>query len=219
MEMGKIYHDITEAIVSGVEETALSRTRAALTQGADPLEIINEALIPGLEIVGEEYQSGVCFVPELIVAGRIMEGAMKLLEAELRDRAEERPTVGKVVLGSVAGDVHTIGKDLVSTMLNINGFEVIDLGSNVPASIFVDEVREIKPDILGLSALLTTTTPQQREIIGALTEAGLREQVKVIVGGASTTRAWAEEIGADAYADSASEAVPICLHLVGVEVE
>lgn len=217
MGMEKIYHDITEAIVSGIEETALNRTREALKQGAAPLDIINEALIPGLEIVGDEYQSGVCFVPELIVAGRIMEGAMKLLDVELRDRAEERPTVGRVMLGSVAGDVHTIGKDLVSTMLNINGFEIVDLGCNVPVSVFVDKVGEVQPDILGLSALLTTTTPQQREVINALTEAGLRERVKVIVGGASTTRAWAEEIGADAYADSASEAVPVCRHLVGAE--
>lgn len=218
MSKEQLYQEITEAIVSGVEDTALSLTRKALDDGADPLEIINEGLIPGLKIVGQEYEAGVCFVPELVVAGRIMEGTMKLLDVELRSRATERPVVGKVVLGSVAGDVHTIGKDLVGTMLNINGFEIVDLGCNVPASVFVDKVRQLEPDILGLSALLTTTTPQQREVIQGLKEAGLREQVKVIVGGASTTRAWAEEIGADAYADTAMEGVKVCLRLVGAEV-
>ena len=214
MDKEQYFNQIKEAIVLGVEDTALSLTRQGLEAGLEPMEIIREGFIPGLNVIGQEFEEGFSFLPELVVAGRIMKSAMEILEREMRKRATPHASVGRVVLGTVAGDIHTIGKDLVGTMLNLNGFEVYDLGCNVPTEIFVQKVKEMEPEILGISALLTTTMPVQEEIVKALIAAGVREQVKVIIGGASVHRGWAERIGADAYAETAHEAVTVCKDLL-----
>lgn len=212
----ELYRQITEAVISGDEETAIKLTQEGVAQGLDPIEIINRGYQPGLDIIGQEYETGVCFVPELITAGNIMQAAMVILEDELNQRSESRQTLGKVVLGTVAGDIHSIGKDLVGTMLSLNGFEVIDLGANVPTPEFIEKVREVKEPILGLSALITTTMQVQQEIIKALEDLGIREQVKVVIGGAPTSQDWADQIGADGYAAHATRAVTVCKQMVGL---
>lgn len=169
--------------------------------------------MPGMNAVGDKFSCGEYFLPDLIIAADGMRSAMELLEPELRARQQVLESPGTVVLGTVAGDIHEIGKSLVGTMLSANGFKVHDLGVNVPTSNFIQKVKETNATIVGLSALLTTTMTVQREIIQELTEAGLRNQVKVMVGGAPVTRSWAEEIGADGYAEDALGAVQLARKL------
>jgi len=214
MSKQELFDQITDAIVDGFEEEALELTRAALDQGYDPLEIIDLAFMPGMAIVGEDYEAGLCFVPELVMAGQIMHSVMDVMDGELRQRAEQVESAGKVVIGTVGGDIHTIGKDLVGTLLSLNGFEVVDLGANVPTQKFLEAVRTEQPDIIGLSSLITTTMHKQEEVIQALTVRGLRDDVKVIIGGASTSQEWAERIGADGYAENANRAVGLCTQLL-----
>jgi corrinoid protein of di/trimethylamine methyltransferase len=208
-----IISQLITAIVEGEEEQAVDFTRQALAAGLEPLAIIDEGLIPGMNIVGEKFASGEFFLPNLIISANGMQEAMKLLEPELRARQQERKSAGKVVIGTVHGDIHEIGKSLVATMLSANGFQVFDLGVDVPVGTFIEKIRETDANLLGLSALLTTTMVVQREIIAALKQAGLRAQVKVMVGGAPVTRRWAEEIGADGYAEDAIGAVTLAKQL------
>jgi corrinoid protein of di/trimethylamine methyltransferase len=178
-----------------------------MAAGLAPLAIIDEGLKPGMDIVGEKFSCGEAFIPHLVMAGKAMKGAMALLEPELKRRGEGTTPAGTAVIGTVQGDIHEIGKSLVGIMLTANGFEVHDLGVDVPIEAFIVKLRETRAQILGLSALLTTTMVVQRRIIEALTEAGLRRQTGVMVGGAPISRSWAEEIGADGYADDARGAV------------
>ncbi|MDD2695975.1 MAG: corrinoid protein, partial [Anaerolineales bacterium] len=182
--------------------------------GIEPMAIVKDGLIPGMNIVGEKFSSGEYFLPDLIIAADGMQKAMELLEPELRARHQAVESAGTVILGTVKGDIHEIGKSLVGTMLSANGFKVHDLGVDVPTDAFISKVKETKPDILGLSALLTTTMTVQREVIQALNEAGVRDNLKVMVGGAPVTRSWAEEIGADGYAEDAMGAVQLARNLV-----
>ncbi len=209
----EIISQITNAIVEGEPEQAVELTRQALSTGIEPMEIIDQGLIPGMDIVGEKYACGDNFLPNLIISANGMQEAMKLLEPELRARQQVRKSAGKVVIGTVHGDIHEIGKSLVATMLSANGFEVYDLGVDVPIEKFIDKVRETGANLLGLSALLTTTMVVQREIINALKRAGLRENIKVMVGGAPVTRSWSEDIGADGYAEDAIGAVALARKL------
>lgn len=209
----EIISQITNAIIEGEPDLAVDLTRQALAAGIEPMEIIDHGLIPGMDIVGEKYACGDYFLPNLIISANGMQEAMKLLEPELRARQQERKSAGKVVIGTVRGDIHEIGKSLVATMLSANGFEVYDLGVDVPNEKFIDKVRETGANLLGLSALLTTTMVVQREIINALKQAGLRENTKVMVGGAPVTRSWSEDIGADGYAEDAIGAVALAKKL------
>lgn len=209
----EIISQLITAVVEGEEEQAVEFTRQALAAGLEPLAIIDQGLIPGMNIVGEKYASGEFFLPNLIISANGMQAAMNLLEPELRARQQERKSAGKVVIGTVHGDIHEIGKSLVATMLSANGFQVFDLGVDVPVGTFIEKIRETDANLLGLSALLTTTMVVQREIIAALKQAGLRAQVKVMVGGAPVTRRWAEEIGADGYAEDAIGAVTLAKQL------
>lgn len=209
----EIISQLITAIIDGEEEQAVELTRQALAAGIEPMAIIDQGLIPGMNIVGEKFSSGEFFLPNLIISANGMQEAMKLLEPELRARQQERKSAGKVVIGTVQGDIHEIGKSLVATMLSANGFQVYDLGVDVTVGAFIEKVRETQADLLGLSALLTTTMVVQREIIAALKQSGLREQVKVMVGGAPVTRRWAEEIGADGYAEDAIGAVAVARQL------
>jgi len=210
----EIFAKLTSSLVDGDPDATFEATKEALAAGIEPMAIIKEGLIPGMNIVGEKFSCGEYFLPDLIIAADGMQKAMTLLEPELLKRQQAIESAGTVLLGTVKGDIHEIGKSLVGTMLTANGFKVHDLGVDVPTETFVAKVQEMKPDILGLSALLTTTMVMQREVIKALAEAGIRDKVKVMVGGAPVTRSWAEEIGADGYAEDAMGAVQIARQLV-----
>ncbi len=207
---------LTTAIVEGEPEQAVDLSQKALAAGFEPMAIIDGSLVPGMRIVGERFACGEYFLPNLIFSANGMQEAMKILEPELRLRQQEIRTAGKVVIGTVHGDIHEIGKSLVATMLSANGFQVFDLGVDVSTETLVAKVQETGADLLGLSSLLTTTMSVQGEVIEALKKAGLREKVKVMVGGAPVTRSWAEEIGADGYAEDAIGAVELAKRLVRV---
>jgi corrinoid protein of di/trimethylamine methyltransferase len=206
---------ITTSIVEGEPDETVEVTRQALEAGLEPMTIINEGLVPGMNTVGDKFQSGEYFLPHLIIAANGMQQAMGLLEPELHAREQAVEAAGTVVIGSVAGDIHEIGKSLVATMLSANGFEVYDLGVDVPTETFVAKVKETGANLLGLSALLTTTMTVQREVIEALEEAGIRDQVKVIIGGAPVSQKWADTIDADGYAEDAVGAIKEARQLVG----
>jgi corrinoid protein of di/trimethylamine methyltransferase len=211
----KLLTGITASIVEGEPDKTVDLTRQAIEANVEPLTIIDEGLVPGMNIVGEKFQSGEYFLPHLIIAASGMQQAMELLEPELQARQEAAERAGTVVIGSVAGDIHEIGKSLVGTMMAASGFQVYDMGVDVPTEAFVAKVQETGADVLGLSALLTTTMTVQREIIEALEEAGIREQVKVIIGGAPVNQEWADTIGADGYAEDAVGAIELVNRLTG----
>ena len=210
----ELYSQLANSLVDGDPEATEALTRQALENGLEPMSIIKEGLMPGMNSVGEKFSCGEYFLPDLIIAADGMQKAMNLLEPELRARRQSVESPGTVVLGTVKGDIHEIGKSLVATMLSANGFKVYDLGVNVPNENFIAKVKETNANIVGLSALLTTTMTAQREIINDLVNAGLRDKVKVIVGGAPVTHGWATEIGADGYAEDAMGAVQIARQLV-----
>ena len=206
---------LTDRLVEGEPDEIVALTRQALEAGLEPMAIISDGLVPGMNIVGDKFQSGEYFLPHLIIAANGMQQAMEVLEPELRAREQVVERAGTVVIGSVAGDIHEIGKSLVATMLSANGFEVYDMGVDVPTETFVAKVKETGANVLGLSALLTTTMTVQREVIEALTEAGIRDQVKVILGGAPVSQDWSDTIGADGYAEDAVGAIELARQLVG----
>jgi len=210
-----ILAQLTESVVLAQQQAALDLTRQALAAGLEPLTIIDKGLTPGMRIVGDKFACGDYFIPHLVLAGRTMKGAMALLVPELRRRRETASRAGTAVIGTVKGDIHEIGKSLVGIMLTASGFEVHDLGVDVPVEAFVSKVKETGANLVGLSALLTTTMVVQRRVIEALEHAGLRQQVHVIVGGAPVKAAWAEEIGADGYAEDANGAVDLARRLIG----
>ncbi len=205
------------AIVDEEEEgeSPVDLTRQALESGCDPMTIIDQSLVPAMDEVGRLYEEGEYFLPQLIISANAMKDCMALLEPELRARNQAVRAPGTVVIGTVYGDIHEIGKSLVATMLAANGFQVHDLGVGVTPEAFIARVKETGANIVGMSALLTTTMTVQRDVIAALEAAGLRSQVKVMVGGAPVTRGWAEEIGADGYAEDAIGAVALAKRLVG----
>jgi corrinoid protein of di/trimethylamine methyltransferase len=209
--------EITESVIGGEPETVVALTRQALGLGLEPMEIINQGLVPGMDIAGEKFSRGEFFLPHLLIAAKGMQNAMELLEPELVARKQVFKSLGTVVIGTIQGDIHEIGKSLVGTMLSANGFKVHDLGVDVPIEKFVTEIEQTGADIVGLSALLTTTMIGQREVIEALVEAGLRDRVKVLVGGAPVSQSWAEEIGADGYAEDATGAVQLAQELLGTK--
>jgi 5-methyltetrahydrofolate--homocysteine methyltransferase len=204
---------LAEVVLKGAKDDAEALAKEALEKGLDPLQCITEGLTKGIQKAGELFASGEYFLPELIMGADAMKMALNILEpALLGDQARE--VVGTVVLGTVEGDLHEIGKKLVGTMLTANGFNVIDIGADKPASEFVDAVKESGANLVGASALLTTSMLKQKDLIEALKEAGLREQVMVMVGGAPVTEKYANEIGADGYAEDAISAVDLAMRLV-----
>ena len=202
----EIYGKLAQAVVDGEPEDAEEIAQDALDKGLDPLACINEGLSPGIDRVGELFATGEYYLPDLIMGGDAMKAALTILEPALTGD-QGRDILARVVLGTVEGDLHEIGKTLVGTMLTANGFQVTDIGVDKTSADFIDAVRQSGATLIGASALLTTTMLQQQKLIEALEEAGLREQVKVMIGGAPVTETWAEQIGADGYAEDAISAV------------
>ena len=198
-----------QSIIDGAPDTACSLAQQAMTAGTAPLDAINNGFVPGMHDVGEQFARGQMFLPDMMASAEAMRAAMSVLDPELRKLGTERPMAGVVLLGTTRGDIHEIGKILVGTLLTAHGFRVHDLGVDVAGETFAARAKELNADIIGVSALLTTTMRNQKGVIEALERAGLRSQVKVMVGGAPVTRRWADEIGADGYAKDAMSAVAL----------
>ena len=210
--MSHVLEQIASNLYKGEDEAVAALVQQALDQGMTPAEILNGGLIAGMDEVGRDFKAGELFVPEVLIAARAMHAGMNVLRPLLAE--SDVPSAGKYVIGTVQGDLHDIGKNLVKMMLEGAGFETIDLGTDIKPDGFVAAVREHQPQLLGMSALLTTTMPGMKATIEALEEAGLRDAVKVMVGGAPVTAAFAEQIGADAYAPDAATAVDVARTLV-----
>jgi corrinoid protein of di/trimethylamine methyltransferase len=211
----ELYQAMAQSIIDGDSEVAEQLAQQAIAAGLDPLEAINQGFVVGVNQVGSQFSCGEAFLPELVMAGEAMKTAVSTLEPEMARRGTERKAVGKVVIGTIQGDIHDIGKTLVATMLSASGFKVYDLGVDVPAAKLIATAQEVGADIIAVSSLLTTTMVRQREVLKALDEANLRGQFKVMVGGAPVTREWVQEIGADGYSEDAVGAVQVAIGLVG----
>jgi 5-methyltetrahydrofolate--homocysteine methyltransferase len=211
--MEDVLKNIAENLYAGAAAEVATLVQSALDAGLEPNTVLADGLILGMDRVGADFKAGELYVPEVLVAARAMHAGMEILRPLLA--ASDIPAAGKFLLGTVQGDLHDIGKNLVRMMIEGAGFEVIDLGTDVHPEAFVNGIREHRPDIVGLSALLTTTVTKMTATIKALEEAGLRHEVKVMIGGAPVTAAFAKEIGADAYAPDAATAADIARELVG----
>jgi corrinoid protein of di/trimethylamine methyltransferase len=211
-----LYSQMAQTVIDGELELAEELARQGLAAGLPPADILDKGFVKGIEEVGDLFGKGEFFLPELVQGAEAMKAAVAVLQPELDKQKGGRQPLGKAVAGTVAGDIHEIGKTIVCSMLSAAGFTVTDIGCDVAVEAFVEKVREQQPDLLLLSALLTTTMPNQQKTIEALKTAGLRDSVKVMIGGAPTTRAWADEIGADGYSEDAIEAVVTAKQLLGV---
>ncbi len=210
----KILEELGEAVRNFDEDLSRSLAERAVEMDIDPVEALEEGLTKALREVGDRFGRGDAFITELIAAAQAMEAGAVVLNEEIARRGASRRAIGRFLIGTVEGDIHSIGKNIVATMLSAAGFEVVDIGIDVKTEDFIEKVRELKPDILGLSALMTTTMVKQKEVIEALRDAGLRDGVKVIVGGAPVTEDWVEEIGSDACGFDAGSAVKTALSLM-----
>jgi corrinoid protein of di/trimethylamine methyltransferase len=210
----QLFSLMAQSIIDGDDEEAAALARRAVAEGVDPLDAINHGFVAGVDRVGQAFSTGDVFLPELVMAGEAMKAAVAVLEPELARRGTRRRSQGTVVIGTVAGDIHDIGKTLVATLLAANGFEVHDLGVDVGLEKFVTTAQEVEADIIGVSALLTTTMVRQRDLARMMDEMGLRPRVKLMIGGAPVTRSWADEIGADGFSEDAVGAVTLARQLI-----
>jgi corrinoid protein of di/trimethylamine methyltransferase len=211
----ELFKAMAQSIIDGDADEAEKLAKKSIDLGLDPLDAINKGFVLGVNHVGEEFSCGNAFLPELVMAGEAMKTAVSTLEPEMARRGTERQVLGKVVLATIHGDIHDIGKTLVGTMLSSAGFQVYDMGVDVPVATLVQKAREVDADIVGVSALLTTTMVRQRDVVEALDDMGMRPKVKVMVGGAPVTGEWVKEIGADGYSEDAIGAVAVARKLVG----
>ncbi|ATW26134.1 corrinoid protein [Candidatus Formimonas warabiya] len=214
MEQEQIFIELAGAVFEGDEDLVAEWTDKAIAAGLDPLAIINDGLTKGIQQVGDHFAAGDYFLPDLLLGAKAMDAGIKKLEPLLD--GTNRVSLGKILMGTVQGDLHEIGKNIVIMMLKTAGFDVFDLGVDVPSEKFIQKAKEYHPDVIGISALLTTTVGRQKEIIELLEEEGLRKKVKVMIGGAPINQAWADKIGADGYAEDASVAVSVAKRLVEV---
>lgn len=210
--MKEILSEISEAMQEGDEDIVAAKTQEALDKGVSPAEILNDALLYGMDILGQKWKREEIYMPEVLIAAQAMHAGMHILKPLLTSTGVK--PVGKVVLGTVKGDLHDIGKNLVNMMFVGSGFEVIDIGVDVHEDAFIEAIQEHQPQILAMAALLTTTMSEMRVVIEAVTRAGMREQVKIMVGGAPVTESFAANIGADAYAFDAAVAAEIAKKLI-----
>jgi corrinoid protein of di/trimethylamine methyltransferase len=210
-DLNKLY----EAILNGDQKTSAAVTQEALAANIDPMELVSRYMVPAMDEVGSRFECEEYFVPELLLSARAMKAALELVRPLLVERGAE--PAGRVVIGTVKGDLHDIGKNIVAAMLEGGGFEVVDLGADVSAEKFIAAVQERKPHLVCLSALLTVTMPSMKTIIEAMAAAGVRDSVKVMVGGAPLTQEFADQIGADGYGENASVAVTLARRLMQVQ--
>ena len=210
-----LFGAMLQSIIDGAPDKAAELARQALADGVDPLEAVNRGFAVGITFAGDQFGCGEMFLPDLLASAEAMKAAMDILEPEMLKRGSRRESLGKVVLGTARGDIHDIGKNLVATILSASGFQIFDLGTSVTPEQFVAKAMEVGADIVGVSALLTTTMAGQKAVIEALDRNGLRPRVKAIVGGAAVTSKWAAEIGADGYSRNAIDAVELAKSLVG----
>ncbi|PWB53029.1 MAG: hypothetical protein C3F13_10440 [Anaerolineales bacterium] len=216
MQNEELFKEMAQSITDGDDIKAAELAQKSVDLGIDPLEAINNGFVNGVNFVGDQFSCGNMFLPELVMAGEAMKAAVAVLEPELAKRGTERKMLGKVVLCTVEGDIHEIGKTLVGTMLSATGFQVYDMGVDVPVMKVVEKAREVGADIVAMSALLTTTMVHQRDVIEALEDVGMRSKVKVMVGGAPVTQDWVKQIGADGYSEDAIGAARVAKQLLGV---
>lgn len=209
-----LFDAMAKSVIYGDVDQAKQLAQHAIEKGIEPLNSINNGFVAGINYVGEQFEIGEMFLPELVMAAEAMKSAVAVLEPELQRQGAVRKFLGNVVIGTVKGDIHDIGKTLVSTLLSASGFQVYDLGCDVPAEIFLEKSLEVNADIVGLSSLLTTTMVYQKVIIKAFEEAGLRSKMKIIVGGAPVTEDWIQEIGADGTSKDAFGAVALVKQLI-----
>jgi len=213
--MEQLFEEMKNSVLEGEEKEAAELAQKALDSGMDPVAVMDKGFLKGINEAGKLYEEGEFFLPELVCAADAMKAALEVLDEELKKCADNNTKTGKVVLATVQGDVHDIGKTIVGAMMTANGYEVYDLGSDVPNEKVLSAIDDVKPDIVGLSALLTTTMEQQKNVIEMIREAGKRDEVKIMVGGAPVSRQWSEKIGADGYSDNAIDAVKMAGILIG----
>ena len=213
----ELLKQMAQSIIDGDSDVSARLAQQSIAEGMDPLSAITDGFVIGVNTVGDAFAAGEAFLPELVMAGEAMKAAVATLEPELARLGSERKTLGKVVMATVEGDIHEIGKSLVSTMLGASGFTVYDLGVDNPTEKIIAKAIEVDADIIGLSALLTTTMIRQKEVIDILDQRGLRKKIKVMVGGAPVTREWVQKIEADGYSEDAIGAVAVAKQLMGVE--
>lgn len=214
MEEQQILNILATAVVDGDEDQSREGARQALSNEMDPLEAVEQGLSKGMEIIGAEFERGDVFLPELLMAAAAFDAAMEVLQPEIEAQKKQLTTLGTVLISTVKGDVHNIGKNIVATVLGIHGFKVVDIGVDNSTLDIIQEAQKAKADIIALSSLMTTTMPAQREVIEVLEEMNLRGRFRVMVGGGPVTREWGDEIGADGYGQSAIQAVETAKRLV-----
>jgi len=214
MQKSEILENLKNAVIEGNDMQAVENAQAALAAGMDPLEAMHMGLAKGTDVIGERFERGEAYLPELIMAGETFKAAMEILNPEIKRQQKDVAPLGTVVLTTVKGDLHSIGKNIVATMLETNGFTVVDLGVDHGALAIIEEAQKANADAIGLSALMSTTMPAQKEVIDALVELDMRDKYRVIVGGGPVTQAWADEIGADGFGEDAVQAVELLRQLI-----
>jgi corrinoid protein of di/trimethylamine methyltransferase len=214
VEHAELYEKMANSVINGESEESAALARQSLELGIKPLDSIDNGFVKGIRVVGDRFGAGELFLPELVMSAEAMKAALAILEPELAKSAAKRENMGNVLACTVQGDIHDIGKRIVCTMLSANGFSVVDLGVNVKVDRFIEEIKTRKPDIVAMSALLTTTAPNQGKVIKLLTAQGIRDEYIVMIGGAPTSPQWAKEVGADGYGENATEAVRVAKELM-----
>jgi len=214
MQTNEILENLKNAVIEGDDVKAVENAKAALAADMDPLQAMQLGLAKGTDVIGERFERGEAYLPELIMAGETFKAAMEILEPEIKRQQKDVEPLGTVVLTTVKGDLHSIGKNIVATMLETNGFTVVDLGVDQGALAIIEAAQKANAAAIALSALMSTTMPGQKEVIDALLELDMRDKYRVIVGGGPVTQAWADEIGADAFGADAVQAVELLKQLV-----
>jgi corrinoid protein of di/trimethylamine methyltransferase len=217
VEHAELFEKMANCVIAGEAEEATALAKKSLELGIRPLDAIDNGFVKGIRVVGDRFGAGELFLPELVMSAEAMKAALAILEPELAKGSEARENMGNVLACTVQGDIHDIGKRIVCTMLSANGFSVVDLGVNVKVDRFVEEIKARKPDIVAMSALLTTTAPNQGKVIKLLTQQGIRDSYIVMIGGAPTSPQWAKEVGADGYGENATEAVRVAKELMALK--
>ena len=214
MSSESLVEKLKKSIINGQNEETEKTAREILESGVDPLEIIARDLNPAMKLVGEKFERGECFLSDLMLAAEAMRSAMGLFAPCIMQQGRKLTKLGKVIIGTVSGDIHDIGKNIVAMLLEVNGFDMCDLGKDVDSLKFIEKTTETQSDIIALSALMTTTKASQKEVVDLLNDMGIRNKYKVIVGGAAITEEWAKQIGADGFGDTAEQAVRIAQELI-----